>query len=391
MISTRELPNHADLKPYNHAVAGHDGTLCDPEGELFIKPCVQQEIDFYEKAFKDHPAFADLMPQYLGTLTLNEVTDHDPSAITDQLPQSVVDHMSQHLKDEAVRMATEHAAKAAEPVSPTKSRKIATDKSVVLENASYGFKHPNILDAKLGSRLWADDAAQEKKDRFDKITAETTNGTHGFRIAGMRSYRGSENPAELDSEGYRVYDKDYGRFSVNEHNITQSLRKFIFNPRAGIDEDLGKAVSAAFLNDLRRVEEVLASSETRMYSASLLFTFEGDGSVLRANIEKQSEILSIPPKSKNATNGSHDWPSLQTSRVDSGIVLDGYGEIMPHEAHKDALLSDDDEEDYPALPKIYSLKLIDFAHATWVPGQGPDENSLKGVRSLIKIFEELAD
>ncbi|KAK4227182.1 hypothetical protein QBC38DRAFT_478530 [Podospora fimiseda] len=393
MISSRELPNHADLKPYNHAVAGHDGTLCDPDGELFIKPCVQQEIDFYEKAFKDHQNFADLMPEFYGVLTLNDATDHDPTKITDQLPHEVVDHMSQHLKDEAIRMATEHAAKAAasaaaggaSPTSKVTGRKIATDKSVVLENAAYGFKHPNILDAKLGQRLWADDAAQEKKDRFDKITAETTNGSHGFRIAGMRAWRGSDNEKEWDQEGYKVYDKDFGRFEVNKNNITQTLQKFIFNPKAGIDEDLGKAVATAFLNDLKRVEQVLSSVETRMYSASLLFTFEGDGEVLRKNIEQQTAILSTPEPSRSAGNGSPGLAHLQTSRVDSGIVLDGDGEIVNT---KEAAESDD-EYDFASLPKIYSLKLIDFAHATWVPGQGPDQNSLIGVRSLIKIFEEL--
>ena len=59
---------------------------------------------------------------------------------------------------------------------------------------------------------------------------------------------------------------------------------------------------------------------------------------------------------------------------------------------------EDEDEEQPltgsanrfAMPHIYSLKLIDFAHAEFTPGQGPDENALHGVRSLIRIFEELA-
>jgi 1D-myo-inositol-tetrakisphosphate 5-kinase/inositol-polyphosphate multikinase len=69
--------------------------------------------------------------------------------------------------------------------------------------------------------------------------------------------------------------------------------------------------------------------------------------------------------------------SRSNIRVDSGICMDDDDELL-----------EDAEE--PALPKLFSVKLIDFAHATWTPGQGPDENSLKGVRSLIRIFEELA-
>ncbi len=65
-------------------------------------------------------------------------------------------------------------------LKPNKTRKIATDKAVVLENAAFGYTRPNILDAKLGSRLWADDAPLEKKQRFDKIASETTSGSLEF-------------------------------------------------------------------------------------------------------------------------------------------------------------------------------------------------------------------
>lgn len=405
MISNREIPSHADLKPYNHAVAGHDGTLCDPDGELFIKPCVQQEIDFYETAAKSHPAFADLMPEYLGTLVLNDVTD--VHSIDEQLP-AVADHISQHMKEEAVRMAKERAAEAkAEEAAPkpantvwkpNKGRKIPTNKSVVLENAAYGFHHPNILDAKLGQRLWADDAPLEKRQRFDIITKETTNGSHGFRIAGMRVYKGSEDPAEWDQEGYKVYQKDYGRFNVNPRNVVQEMRRFIFNKKAGIDEELGQAIAGAFLNDLRRVEQVLANEESRMYSASLLFTFEGDGEALRAAVEQQTPVTPTPAQAaKPQKFGLNGEPALSTIRVDSGIVMDDEGEMVLRnggaiegDVKVLELVGDEEDDDFSSLPKIYNLKLIDFAHASWVPGQGPDENSLLGVRSLIKIFEELA-
>jgi 1D-myo-inositol-tetrakisphosphate 5-kinase/inositol-polyphosphate multikinase len=393
--------------------------MCDPDGELFIKPCVQQEIDFYETAFKEHPNFAELMPVYLGTLSLNDATDVD--SVDEQLP-AVNELLSKEVKDQAVLMAKVAAVDAAaenvqsEVVDwqPNQNRKIVTNKSVVLENAAYGFKRPNILDAKLGRRLWADDAPMAKRRRFDKISETSTNGSHGFRIAGMRIYKGSDNPDELDSEGYKVYDKDYGRLEVNQDNVVQELRKFIFNERAGIDEDLGRAIAQAFLEDLRRVEQVLASEETRMYSASLLFTFEGDGEALRAAIEKAAPSSSSSEQEGKKEQVRDIKTTPSTSRVDSGIAMDGNGEIIltqqkdgavdarllsgPIQGNVDlmALAGDigmddeEDEEEFSDFPRIYSLKLIDFAHASWVPGQGPDENSLLGVRSLIKVFEELA-
>ncbi|KAK4145993.1 inositol polyphosphate kinase-domain-containing protein [Dichotomopilus funicola] len=408
MAGGRQLPAHADLQPYNHAVAGHDGTLSDIDGELFIKPCVQQEIDFYETTFRDHPDFASLMPIYFGTLSLNDATDID--SLNEQLP-GVADHMSQGLKEEAVNMAkaavaeaeAEAAAEAAaQPVDiswrPNKNRKLATNKSVVLQNTTHGFKKPNILDAKLGRRLWADDAPPEKRKRFEEISRQTTNGTHGFRIAGMRVYKGSADPEELDEQGFKVYDRDYGRLSVNKDTIVEELGKFIFNESAGIDRELGQAVAQAFVADLKRVEEVLASSETRMYSASLLFTFEGDGKALRAAIEENNDVV----EKVNGLGEQVDEDGLlgeeelvAVTGIDASAlpgVIEGDVKVVElmGEVEDGELEEADEDDELSKLPRIYSLKLIDFAHAEWVPGQGPDENNLLGVRSLIKIFEELS-
>jgi 1D-myo-inositol-tetrakisphosphate 5-kinase/inositol-polyphosphate multikinase len=183
----------------------------------------------------------------------------------------------------------------------------------------------------------------------------------------MRVFRGSDSTTELDDEEYKIYDKDYGRLHVNEGNVVDEFRKFIFNRTAGIDEDLGKAVCEAFIRDLDKVEAVLSSHETRMFSTSLLFVFEGDGRALRSAIEKNN--ASVDALLEEAQQRS-------AKRVDSGIVME-----------------DDDDSDLDIdveLPSIYKLKLIDFAHAQWTPGQGPDENILKGVRSLRRIFEEMA-
>ncbi|KAK4125659.1 SAICAR synthase-like protein [Parathielavia appendiculata] len=394
MTGTRELPSHAELQPCDHTVAGHDGALSDANGELFIKPCMQQEIDFYEKAFQEHPDFAALMPVYLGTLALNDATD--ASSLNEQLP-AVAEHLSEGLKEEAVLAVKETLGKAAdEPADgqgniawkPNKNRRIVTNASVVLENSTYGFKKPNILDAKLGRRLWADDAPMEKRKRFDEITKATTNGSHGFRIAGMRVYKGSDNPEELDSEDFRIYSKDYGRFQVNKDNVVQEIGKFIFNERAGIDEDLGRAVAQAFLGDLRRVEHVLANSETRMYSASLLFTFEGDGEALREAIEQNNALASEMEEKNRELDLAQETVAELEAQVHSGAIE---GDVKVVELMGDVAADSDEDGDaeLSTLPRIYSLKLIDFAHAEWVPGQGPDENSLLGVRSLIKIFEEL--
>jgi inositol-polyphosphate multikinase len=342
------------------------GTMCDEDGELFIKPCTQAEVNFYQNVKWRHRDFAEIVPVFMGTLMLSDPADLSSieegvvgpiaaaAANNEQLPPILGETPAE--KDNITWV-------------PNKSKKIKTDQAVVLENASFGFKQPNILDVKLGVRLWADDAPLQKKQRFDKITSETTHRDYGFRIAGMRVYRGSDNEEDLDEDDYKIYDKDYGRVEVNNDNILDAMRSFVFNEAAGVDDEVGKAVCAAFARDIRRVEEVLSQNETRMYSASLLFVFEGDGDALRAAIDENNYAVDA------AVFENGDKPGRTNARVDSGIGMDD---------------DDFDDDDRPMLPKIYTLKLIDFAHANWVPGQGPDENSLKGVRSLAKIFDDMS-
>lgn len=360
------------------------GTLCDLDGELFIKPCTRQEISFYESANEEHPEFANLMPIFMGTLLLNDATNME--SINEQIPV-VADHISQHMKEQVIEMA--HHIQPPPPKDlnapwvPSTTKKIKTDTAIVLENAAHGYKNPNILDVKLGTRLWADDAVIAKRERFDQIAQETTHGELGFRIAGMRVYKGTDDKAKLDEEDYLIYDKDFGRKDVNRDNVVGAFKKFIFNKSAKVDEELGQAVANAFLTDLRRVEAILASEESRMYSASLLFVFEGDGDALRSAIDQNSSSVTMSDK---GNLGSDLAGARSTARVDSGIAIDEDGEmIIVGDEEED---SDMDVED--CLPRVYSLKLIDFAHAAWTPGQGPDENNLKGVRSLIRIFEEIA-
>lgn len=379
-----------------------DGTLCDTEGELFIKPCTQAEIDFYQSLPLQHTRMQEIVPEFIGSLTLNDVADI--KSITEQLPMVAENNLPKDVKEHMIELIAEKGQETAAPKVvtvpapeaapvdnvtwiPNATGKIPTDKAVVLLNAACGFKRPNIVDVKLGRRLWADDAPLEKKRRFDKITSETTHKDLGFRIAGMRLYKGSDNPEDLDEEGFRIYGKDYGRKEVNTDNVVDAFRAFLYNRRAGIDDDYARAVADAFRRDLEHVADVLEKEESRMYSSSLLFIFEGDGDALKAAVDDQSRSSAASVKA--AKPGEEHLPVRTTNRIDSGIGLDDEGEII-FSGQPDLDEFSDDDSDDARSPEILKLKLIDFAHAEWTPGQGPDENVLLGVRSLTKIFEELA-
>ncbi|KAF8855388.1 SAICAR synthase-like protein [Acephala macrosclerotiorum] len=392
----KPLPTRADLVDYNYAVAGHDGTLCDIDGELFIKPCTPAEIAFYESSIASHPEFAEFMPTFLGTLTLDEQTNGTSTSIEEVGAALLAKHNGTSVEEASATillngiphsdtngtpsatmltngtsieaapitngiLIPEHLP-AAEPQIKT-GKRIITNLAVVLENAAHGFIRPNILDVKLGTRLWADDAPEEKRIRFDKVTSETTHKELGFRVAGMRVWQGEGKgekgekgwEKEVDEEGYRVFNKDYGRFELHTGNVHEAFQNFLFSENAGVDEELGKLVAQAFLSDLEKIEAVLSNQESRMFSASLLFVFEGDGKVLRSVMEEASRS-----------------PSTLVNGNDEGE--DGV---------------EDEDEDEVLGSKIYTVKVIDFAHAEWVPGMGPDVNAILGVKSVSKILENI--
>lgn len=247
-----------------------------------------------------------------------------------------------------------------EVVIPSKvvGKRIETNQAIVLENAAHGFLRPNILDVKLGVRLWADDAHPDKKQRFNKVTQETTHKDLGFRIAGMRVWQGEgAKGKDIEEDGYKIYDKNYGRVDVTKDNVHEAFKNFIFSHEAGVDEELAKLVAQAFLVEVERIQKVLEEQESRMFSASLLFVYEGDGKALRTAMEEASRS--------------------------PATLVNGNGDI-------DDDCEDEDEDDVPAGPKIYTVKVIDFAHAEWTPGMGPDENSLIGVRSVARILKDIS-
>lgn len=415
-----------------------DGTMCDADGELFVKPCTQAEVDFYESA-KFHPDFAELMPVYCGSLTLLNTTT--AASIHQQLPGLIehaeiprgLKHELQSHFDPTISVLPADEPSTTKPLTTDapspgeleakkktpegRTGAIKTDRAIALLNASYGFKKPNIMDTKMGKQLWSKNATQEKKERFDKITESTTHKNFGFRIAGMQVYKGSHPTYETpdgtrqpsanvtgpNEEGYLMFNKFWGRDDVNDTNLEESLRMFIFNKEAGIDEDLGKLVAGLFARDLRRVEDVLQKEESRMYSSSLLFVFEGDGPALRAAIEEakaeEAEMEQIKAQVMASVKKRSAPRAVSANlRVDSGIGMDDEElkfvtetVVLNHDLAEGEESEDDDYDEMSSFPHIYSLKMIDFAHAEWTPGLGPDEAVLLGVRSLANIFEKLSD
>ncbi|OAA56103.1 pre-mRNA cleavage complex II protein Clp1 [Cordyceps fumosorosea ARSEF 2679] len=376
------IRGYGELHPCKYTVAGHAGPMCDPDGEIFIKPCTQAEINFYAKT--RGTTFANIMPTCMGTLLLStpsdlKIDDAVTGVITDAgAIQTAKEQIEAVIAEQVLRAPAEGPTPNEPPYVPSNGGEIETDLALVLENATKGFVKANILDVKLGQRLYADDATAEKQLRFQELTKKTTHQNLGFRIAGMRVYRGSDDRGILQEDSYRVYARDYGRCDMKDDNIHDGFRSFVHNEAAGIDEELAKAVYQGFAQVVKTIQETLEAHETVMYSSSLLFVFEGDGKALRAAIERNNEMVTAIETAVEAKEANRT-----TQRTDSGIAM---GDDELTEA---AVLGDGHDEDEGIdldieAPRVLSVKLIDFAHARFNKGGGCDENLLMGVRSHVE-------
>lgn len=409
---------------FEHTAAGHDGVRCTLSGSLIAKPCTSEEVSFYESSAL-HPPFSDFIPTFIGTLSSTD--QHQPLALAAAqnggvlFPGSDTPSLSNPPFNDGPTQPTPPGPP--EPSSaqgegrwvPSGGRKLETGLSIVLENVASGFKRPNVLDVKLGARLWADDAPPSKRAKLDAVSKETTSSSLGYRIAGMKVWTGVNGESDegsrtdpyatkyegkegakgevIEKDGYRRYDKWYGR-SFSEANVNQGFETFLAGAKAG-DVDRSKLVARRLADALISVRQVLESEESRMYSSSVLVVYEGDPEALEDALEEEKKAAENPREE----DGEDEDEDLDFEIQDGNLELVDV-KVGEHGVPQQAininldpgstpLDLDDDEEEDP--PKVHDLRLIDFAHANWTPGQGPDENVLMGIRSLVRVFEGLAE
>ncbi|KAL4794493.1 inositol polyphosphate kinase-domain-containing protein [Aspergillus venezuelensis] len=434
-VSKSQKLDSDDFVAFDHAAAGHDGVRQTLSGSFIAKPCTAQEIAFYE-SMSNHPEFREFIPTYIGTLT--SADQQQPAAALTaaaaaQQGAIVIPSSDQPSSAEAPTSSetprpTSAGKSAVDAVSWTPSvaggKKLDTGLSIVLENVASGFKRPNVLDVKLGARLWADDAIPAKRAKLDAVSQETTSSSLGFRIAGMKVWTGVNGEADEGSktnpyitryhksegakgevtelDGYKRYDKWYGR-SFKAENVKEGLETYLAGVKT-TEADHSKLIARRLVDGLKRVQHVLESEESRMYSSSVLIIYEGDPEAMKLALEEEKKAKEAPAQPSDQKDEDED--DLDGFEIQEGGTIDiaalaaagiPVGEsgvpgqsinitVDPSAAQLRYLEDDEDEEDGP---KVHDLRLIDFAHASWTPGQGPDENVLVGVRNLVRIFEEL--
>ncbi|KAG4302286.1 hypothetical protein PCANB_001568 [Pneumocystis canis] len=221
--------------------------------------------------------------------------------------------------------------------------------AIVLENLCHSFVRPSTIDVKLGSRLWDDDAPLEKRERLDWVSKHTTSGCLGFRISAMRLWCVCEGI-------YKTYSKDWGK-SLTSETVSEGFRIFL-SPVETVEYK--NRVVCEWIDSLSQIQDVLRKTELRLYSSSLLFAYESDMDVLKKKIDKDNEENSDREGGRD-NNSTDDSNGDDSSHIENG------------------------------LSTISICRLIDFAHAHWVAGQGPDENVLHGITSLKTLLMEISN
>jgi len=279
--------------------------------------------------------------------------------------------------------------------------KLTSNLAVVLGNVTSSFTHPNILDLKLGARLWDDDAPQAKRARLDEVSQTTTSCSLGFRVAGMKVYVGHHNPDQpygntntfrevntIIENDYKTYEKAYGRSNITRDNVKSAFEAFLSS--VGLP-NIPSIVSTSshtrrmmvlerLHQEVSSIEFVLEKEESRMYSASILMVYEGDSKALDEAImwhESDERKVELEQTRVGMAGSTDDHEPIEENDGE-----DGFGGVEEDE---------DEDEDEEEMHKIHEVVMIDFAHAHWTPGQGPDENVLKGVRSIRRILKEMLD
>ncbi|ETW85073.1 hypothetical protein HETIRDRAFT_25122, partial [Heterobasidion irregulare TC 32-1] len=316
-------------------VGGHAGVLTTEDGSLIIKPALALEHQFYQQAAAD-PALAPLqrwIPRFYGTLRLEGRTG----------PGGEIEIDGAGSTGAAVQK-DEHL--------------LSSAGSLVLENLAHAFARPNILDAKLGTVLFDEDAPPEKRARMEKTARETTSKQTGVRLTGFQVFdnatRAPVNTPKAYGKSLAPADLPAGIAKFFPIAAPAPVAAFAFAsdstpavpspsrspspsdaspPTTGLPARTLLPILSAIARDVRAVRAALAGVEMRMVGGSLLVVYEAEWARAAAGVE---------------------WLA----------------------AHPDGK---------PGPP--YIVRLIDFAHTRLKPGEGPDLGVLQGVDTILRLLQ----
>ncbi|EKD05241.1 hypothetical protein A1Q2_00471 [Trichosporon asahii var. asahii CBS 8904] len=326
-------------KELEHQVAGHKGVQTDDSGELVYKPALPTEIAFYEHVAQNADSLGQLrpfMPVCYGKLTLQGEQDGEGGV------REVADTGSE---------------------------------SIVLENLTYGYLHPSVLDAKLGTVLYDENATEEKKARMIKKAAETTTGQVGLRLTGCQP-----------SQSYISTPRQFG-YDLKVADMPAALARFFPLPSDTIQEYIDPSAQPSTATSTSDPSFTEPTLEPKSYSSHAipLPLLSRLLSTLLARLEKLRSALDTAEIRAVGASLLVIYESDPTRLAECFTALDQGRVKWKEDAEIDPDADSDEEDDDEETPLPISLHLIDFAHTFARPGEGPDPGVLMGLDKFTEL------
>eukprot|EP01080_Neovahlkampfia_damariscottae_P011279 gene11279-4091_t len=204
------------FQTYSHQVAGHSSKKKKKDLGLLVKDDFvykkkeEKEFNFYEEKVKKIENIVKFIPRYFGVF------------------------------------------------------EIENEEYLTLENLTFNFEQPCILDLKIGRKTYEPTAKKEKIEY--EISKYPQQKEIGFRFSGMKIFNGQEE--------YTHYDQFFGR-SITEDKLEDAFKLFFSQANSNI--------ITKFLTILKEIENLFENDqkEYKFISSSLLFIYESQNHQLK--------------------------------------------------------------------------------------------------------------
>ena len=178
----------------------------------------------------------------------------------------------------------------------------------MLEDLTYAYAKPCILDLKVGTRQHADGEPPSKIASKTARCLHTTSAQLGLRLCGMQVYHPQQDL-------YLFRDKYYGR-ALDAGGFEQALHDFFHDGERLVDE-----VVRAFVVRMEKMRRAVLqwTRGRRFYSSSLLLVYEGDRKSRGAGAAAAADTVDALER-----------PSALRQESDSSAAVNGPLNPSPH-------------------------------------------------------------
>eukprot|EP00397_Hematodinium_sp_SG-2012_P024000 GEMP01024982.1.p1 GENE.GEMP01024982.1~~GEMP01024982.1.p1 ORF type:complete len:309 (+),score=67.28 GEMP01024982.1:379-1305(+) len=129
---------------------------------------------------------------------------------------------------------------------------------LVMEDITFGFKHANVIDLKMGTRIYARSA--DKKKQTKQIESYPKQTTFGFRITGCKVW-------QKNDQAYEKKDKKWGPSFDAEEKVKGGLEWFFNN---------GMTLVPTLVGQLKSLKTCMEGDKTWGFiGSSLLVAYDG--------------------------------------------------------------------------------------------------------------------